>query len=790
MRKIIYLSFICLSIWMVSCAPDGYEKTQFGIKAAVDSTEIEVQFFSPEIVRIIKSKQGFNFEKKSLSVIKSPEAQLLEINKTDRLIIVKSSALQLTLDLVSGKIEFADLNGNELLAEKEAGSRFTPFDDAGKASFTVKQAFALENDEALYGLGQIQNGKLMQRGQTLEMKNSNLNITIPYFYSSKGYALYWDNYAVNTFVDNDEETSFEAIGDCADYYFMYSGIGTKAVAQMRDLTGQAPMMPLWTFGYWQSKERYKNQDELVNVLKEYRKLQVPIDGMIQDWQYWGKDSMWNAMTWKPIEYPNPKVMADQVHGMNGHLMVVAWPGFGPLTKQYKEFESKGMLINFDTWPPNGGVKPYDVYNPEARDIYWDYLNKGVFSIGTDAWWLDSTEPDHINVKESDFVEPTFLGSYQSVSNAFSLEHTKGIYDHQRETTSEKRVYILTRSSFAGQQRNGANSWSGDTGSSWENLGKQIPAAVNFSLSGVPYWNADIGGFFAGRFNKDGGAKNPEYQELYVRWAQFGALTPMMRSHGTDIPREIYQFGKRGNWAFDAIEKMIKLRYRMLPYLYSTAWQVTSNSGSFMYALPLLFPDDKKVADLNDEYVFGQSLLVAPVIKPMYTGKNNDKVFSNFSKTDIRRIYLPAGTEWFDFWTGEKLAGGQEINREAPIDLIPLYVKAGSILPWGPEVQYASEKKWDDLEIRIYPGADGEFTLYEDEGDNYNYEKGAYSTISFKWDDAQQTLSISDRKGEFSGMLSERQFRLVLVNSISGTGLAENTPVRTVTYIGKALSEEL
>ncbi|MFY9152952.1 MAG: TIM-barrel domain-containing protein [Prolixibacteraceae bacterium] len=790
MQKIIHLFLIFISIWMVSCAPKGYEKTILGMKATVDSTEIEVQFFSPEIVRILKSKQGFSFEKKSLSVIKSPEVQQLEINKNDHLITVKSSSLQLILDLVSGKVEFTDQNGNNLMAEKMNGSHFTPFDDAGKASFKAKQAFALENNEALYGLGQIQNGKLMQRGQTLEMKNSNLNITIPYFYSSKGYAVYWDNYAVTTFVDNDEETSFEAIGDCVDYYFMHSGVGTKAVAQMRDLTGQAPMAPLWAFGYWQSKERYKTQDELVGVLKKYRELEVPIDGIIQDWQYWGKDSMWNAMAWKPDAYPDPKGMADQVHALNGHLMVVAWPGFGPLTKQYKEFESKGMLINFDTWPPNGGVKPYDVYNPEARNIYWDYLNKGVFSIGTDAWWLDSTEPDHINVKDSDFVQPTYLGSYQSVSNAYSLQHTTGIYEHQRATTSDKRVYILTRSAFAGQQRNGANSWSGDTGSSWENLGKQIPAAVNFSLSGIPYWNADIGGFFAGSYNKDGGAKNPEFQELYVRWAQFSALTPMMRSHGTDIPREIYQFGKRGDWAFDAIEKMIKLRYRLLPYLYANAWQVNSNSASFMYALPVLFPEDKKVADLNDEYCFGPLFLVAPVIKPMYTGKKNEKVYSNFSKTQSRQVYLPAGSAWFDFWTGEKIEGGQEIDKAAPVDIVPLYVKAGSILPWGPEVQYAAEKKWDDLEIRIYPGADGEFTLYEDEGDNYNYEKGAYSTISFKWDNAQQTLSISDRQGEFQGMLSERQFRLVLVSETSGIGLAESTIVKTVTYTGKAVSEKL
>jgi alpha-D-xyloside xylohydrolase len=566
---------------------------------------------------------------------------------------------------------------------------------------------------------------------------------------------------------------------------MYGGSPIGVIAQMRDLTGQAPMFPLWAYGYWQSKERYKTQFELMDVVKKYRALNIPLDGIIQDWQYWGKDSMWNAMSFNASTFPEPKAMVDSVHQMNAHLMIVAWPGFGPQTKQYAEFKSKNMLIKFDTWPPNSGTTPYDVYNPKARDIYWDYLNKGVFSLGSDAWWLDSSEPDHINIKESDFDQPTYLGSYRSVVNAFPLEHIKGVYEHQRATTSDKRVCILTRSAFAGQQRFGANSWSGDVGSSWWNLKNQIPAALNFSLSGIPYWNADIGGFFAGRYNRDGGAKNPEFQELYVRWLQFATYTPMMRSHGTDIPREIYQFGKKGDWAFDAIEKNIRLRYSLIPYLYSTAWSVTSASGSILYALPLIFPDDKKVRNITDEFMFGNSFLVAPVINPMYTAKKEGKVTQDFSSVGKRQVYLPNGSEWIDFWTGEKLQGGQELTRETPINMTPLYVKAGSIVPWGPDVQYAAQKDWSMLEIRLYPGANATFTLYEDEKDNYNYEQGKFSTITFNWNDAAKTLSIGDVKGSFNGMLKNRKFQVVMISPSANT--AEKAAAKggkTVAYWGK------
>lgn len=755
----------------------NFTKTDNGISATINGIDVKVQFYSPSIVRILKSPEGTSFKKESLSVIKKPEVVHFDVTEQTDVVMLKSDSLRLDVNLQTGKVSFSSPSGHSLLAEKEDGTQFTPVKDIDKETYAVRQAFLLDSAEVIYGLGQNLNGRMNQRGQRIYQSQTNMKVAIPFFQSVKGYGLFWDNYSPTIFSDNPHETSFDSeVGDCADYYFLLGGSGDGVIAQMRNLTGQAPMMPLWVYGFNQSRERYKTQYELLDVVKKYRNLHIPLDGIIQDWQYWGTDSNWNAMAFDPATYPNPQAMVDSVHQLNAHLFIVAWPGFGPLTKQYQEFKEKNMLINFDTWPPNSGAKPYDVYNPEARDIYWHYLNKGIFSLGIDAWWLDSSEPDHINKNDWDYDQPTFLGTYRNVLNAFPLEHVGGVYNHQRQTTSAKRVSILTRSAFAGQQRYGANTWSGDVSSTWQMFKKQIPAALNFSLNGIPYWNADIGGFFAGSFNKGGGAKNPDFQELYTRWMQFATFTPMMRSHGTDIPREIYQFGNRGDWAFDVQEKFINLRYSLLPYLYATAWNVTSHSGSIMRALFMDFVNDKRVYDIGNEYLFGKSFLVSPV---------TEKGAAN------QTVYLPAGTSWYDFWTGETINGGTTVNKETPKDIMPLYIKAGSIIPWGPKVQYAEEKKWDNLELRIYPGANGDFTLYEDEGDGYNYEKGAYSVINFHWNDKNKTLTIDARIGSFPGMLNSRKFNVVVVREKKGNGSESSIKFdKTVTYKGNAIVAKL
>jgi alpha-D-xyloside xylohydrolase len=407
--------------------------------------------------------------------------------------------------------------------------------------------------------------------------------------------------------------------------------------------------------------------------------------------------------------------------------------------------------------------------------------------------MDSSEPDHLDFKPSDFDNKTYLGSFRKVRNAFPLMTVGGVSSHQRAVDSGKRIFILTRSAFAGQQRYGANTWSGDVTASWAALRNQISAGLNFSLTGIPYWNADIGGFFLSRFPRK--LEDPEYRELHARWVEFGTFTPMMRVHGEGAPREIWQFGKKGDKVYDAVEKYINIRYHLLPYIYSTSWDVTTNQSSMMRALVMDFPKDKNALDINDEYMFGKSLLVHPVTNAMYvkpdgTGKEAIQV-EDFSTIKSRETYLPAGTDWFDFWTGEKLSGGNKVSKQTPLDIIPLYVKAGAIVPVGPSVQYATEKKWNELEIRIYPGANGKFVLYEDENDNYNYEKGIYSTITFSWDDAKKTLAIGDRNGSFPGMLNERKFNVVLVgvNKGAGDNLAVQ-PDKQITYTGKKLSVKL
>lgn len=769
MKKILFLFLVSIANTAFS---QSVQKTNSGVKALVNDVDIEITFYSPNIVRVVKSPQGTTYKKESLSVIKIPSAVQLTIDQQDGLATVKSDSLEVKLSLQTGRISFVNRNGNMLLSEKDYGIQFTPVKDAGRPTFDVRQAFVLDKDEVIYGLGQQQNGGMSQRHQKVYLRQDNMKVCIPFFQSVKGYGLFWDNYAPTTFTDNLQETSFDAeAGDGADYYFLNGGNAAGVVAQMRSLTGQAPLMPLWVYGFNQSRERYKTQYELVDVVRKYRSLKVPLDGIVQDWQYWGRDSNWNAMSFDPSTFPAPQQMVDSVHRMNAHLFIVAWPGFGPLTRQYKELESKKMLLHFETWPPNSGTIPYDVYNPEARDIYWKYLSEGIFALDTDAWWLDSSEPDHVNLKEKDFDLHTHLGSFRSVRNAFPLQHVGGVYDHQRRETGKKRVSILTRSAFAGQQRYAANTWSGDVVSSWESFRKQVPAALNFSLSGIPYWNADIGGFFAGAFVKGGGAKNPEFQDLYTRWLQFAVFTPMMRSHGTDIPREIYQFGDRGDWAFDVQEKYINLRYSLLPYLYSTAWEVTNRSGSFMRPLFMDFINDKEVYNIGSEYMFGSSMLVSPVTE---------------REAGQQSVYLPKGASWIDFWTGETIDGGKTLTKATPRDILPLYVKGGSIIPWGPKVQYAAEKKWDDLEIRVYPGADADFILYEDEGDSYNYEKGSYTEIAFHWDDHSRKLTIDTRKGSFPGMLNSRKFNVVLVNKQNGIGSGSASKFdRKVVYSGKS-----
>lgn len=770
-----------------------FRQTKQGITGTTQGMDIEIQFVSPEIVRVVKAPEGRSFTKKSLSVVKSPESMSVTTEKKGETVSLKSNAVRVDFNVGTGRISFFDKQGKALFTEKDYGAQFTPFNDAGNPTFSVRQAFLLDKDEAIYGLGQQQVDDLNQRNHKHFMRQRALYASVPIIQSTKGYGMFWDNYSPTTYTDNPQEMSFDSeVGECMDYYFMYGGNADGVIAQIRDLTGQAPMYPLWTFGFWQSRERYKSQQETMEVVDKYRELGIPLDGIIQDWQYWGPNSNWNSMNFDNPEFPDPQKMIDHVKKKNAKIMISIWASFGPDTNPYKDLEKINALFNFKTWPADGGVKAYDAYNEKARDIYWEHLNKGLFSKGIDAWWTDSTEPDHLDVQERDFDIPTAMGTYRSVVNAFPLMSNKGVYEHQRAVTSDKRVYLLTRCAFAGQQRYAANTWSGDVVCNWETFRKQIPTGLNFSLSGIPYWNTDIGGFFNWPYH--GGAENKAYHELYTRWFQYGTFLPMQRSHGSGVKKEIYNLGKKGDWVYDSEEKYINLRYALLPYLYSTGWQVTDNAGSFLRALFMDFNEDQKVHNISNQYMFGKAFLVTPVTRNMYVFSDKEQwkdPYEDFSKTGTQDVYLPKGTKWFDFWTGEALNGGQLVTKEVPIDIIPLYVRAGSIVPFGPKVQYSTEKKWNNLEIRIYPGADGEFVLYEDENDNYNYEKGAYSIIKFTWDDAKRTLNIADREGTFPGMLKSRKFNIVVVDKENGTGSVQSTKfTKSVSYGGKKKSVKL
>ncbi len=815
-RSIIIMALCLLTSWTWA---QEFQKTTSGIKTTISGkqTDIEIQWFGPNTLRVLKTPQGKSVKKESLSVIAQPQNSGIKITTPGNgCIVMKSQTLTVILNPQTGIITYAKPNGDALLIEQENVKAFTPVNDAGRSTYSVYQGFTTSKEEGLYGLGQLQNGQMMQRGMTKHLVQGNVEDVSPFFQSTKGYGVFWDNYSGTTYTDNEQETSFcSEVGDCIDYYFMYGGSADGVIAEVRALTGDVPMMPLWSYGFMQSKERYKSQEETVGVVKKYRELGIPLDCIIQDWQYWGHNYLWNAMDFQNPAFSRPKDMIDEVHALNARMMISIWSSFGPATKPYRALDKEGLLFDIETWPQSGvdgwppnleypsGVRVYDAYSPKARDIYWEHLNKGIFQLGMDGWWMDSTEPDHFNHKESDFDRQTGLGSYRSVRNAYPLVSVGGVSDHQRALTQDKRVIILTRSGFLGQQRYGSNVWSGDVQSSWDMFRKQITAGLNFSLTGMPHWNSDLGGFFAGSYNTSWGdnsaTRNPMYQELYVRWLQFGVFCPMMRSHGADVPREFYWYGKKGEPIYDALVDAVKLRYTLLPYIYSTSWDVTHNRSTFMRALFMDFVNDKQTWNVNDEYMFGKAFLVAPVLHAQYTpevqqktleeneGWNRDSkksaktpILTDFTHSKNMEVYLPAGTRWYNFWTNEAIEGGQKLVISTTLNRIPLFVRAGSIVPCGPDVQYTGEKKWDNLTLCVYPGENGNFTLYEDEGDNYNYENGAYTEIPMNWDNASRILTIGARKGEYNGMLQKRQF---IVKAIDGNS-------KTVTYTGKKIRVKL
>ena len=776
------------------------------VRLDVKGTTLQVTFISPEIVHVVRYPSGSTGPtRKSMVVTLQPDAALaVQKSETPSRMQLSSSALTVSIDKRSGLLQFLS-KGRNLLREKQFGFEERQ-SGPDRGAYRVTQVYQLDKDEPLYGLGTIQDGLLNRRGTSKHMEQSNLEDFQYVVQSLKGWGLYWDNYSRADFSDSAEGMTFSAeVGDAIDYYFMLGGSADGVNAQMRKLSGQVPMFPLWTFGYWQCRERYKTSRELLEVVQWHRDNGVPLDGIVQDWQYWGNNYLWNAMDFLNESFSDGREMVEKVHKMNAHLMISIWASFGPQTKAYAQLKEKGLLYDFETWPQSGishlwpprmdypsGVKVYDALSAEARDIYWQHL-RTLNDYGIDAWWMDSTDPDYFNPKDSEYDHTAGDGTWRRYRNAFPLASVSGVYDHLRAETPGKRVFIMTRSAFAGQQRYGSGLWSGDVGSSWDMLRKQIPLGLNYAMTGCPNFNTDIGGFFCGSYNTDGpgsAPRNPQFQELYVRWMQYALFCPVFRSHGADAPREIYQFGKRGEPVFDAIEHTIRLRYSLLPYIYSLAWDVTSHNGTYQRALVYDFPGDRRVWNLTDEFLFGHSILVAPIVRPQYTEEKvmNEDAMSgwdkkaatgstgkpDFTQEKTATCYLPKGADWYDFRTGKCYRGGRDVTITTRLSEAPTFVRAGSIIPMAPPMTYAKEKPWDNLDVVVYPGADADFLLYEDEGDGYRYEQGAYTTIRLHWDDARRQLTIGTREGTFPGMLQSRTFHVRL----SGSQAA-----RTVSYTG-------
>ncbi|MEJ5352496.1 MAG: TIM-barrel domain-containing protein [Melioribacteraceae bacterium] len=536
-----------------------------------------------------------------------------------------------------------------------------------------------------------------------------------------------------------------------DYIVFYGPTADSVIAGYRRLTGNVPLLPIWAYGFWQCRERYTSASHLIETVKEFRKRKIPMDVIVQDWQYWGNHG-WGVPQFDETKYPDPPKFIKELHDLHVRFNISIWSNPDQNSEMGKKLMAKNYFIP--------GTKWLDYFNTETRKEYWNILNENMFQYGVDSWWMDAVEPENDALKGT----RTFIGPGDFYRLTYPLMVSKAVYEGQRETTSEKRVCILTRCAFLGQQRYGIINWSGDIGGNWDAFKRQIVAGLNYSITGFPYWTTDVGGFF-----RPGQAQytDEKYHELLIRWFQWGAFNPIFRVHGYQSETEPWKYG---DTVEQNIRKILNLRYCLLPYIYSEAWQISQHGSTLMRPLVMDFRDDTIAISCAYEYMFGKSILVAPVTEPGVREWN---------------VYLPSSTDWYDFWTGEKFNGGKFIIRKTPIEILPLYIKAGSIVPIGPQVQYTIEKKWNTLEIRIYEGADGEFTLYEDEGDNYNYEKGFFSEIQFRWDNKEKKLTISDRKGSFPGMVNDRIFRIVLVKKERGIGNThEKNADRIVNYTGK------
>ena len=929
---------------------DGFVRLENGVQLHVGDHVKNVIFYGPATVRVNENLGKNYWEHPGIVVVKQPAAVPFEIEESGGRITIVSERLRIEVDATTGALTFLDASGRVLTKERaDRPSELKTVEISGAPTYEAANTFTLKPDEGWYGFGYVDStpAEINRRGQELKLIQTNLGIVIPMIVSSERYGIMWDTYSIMSF--KDDETGARLWAESApggvDYYFFAGDSLDEVVAGYRALTGEAPMFPKQALGLFMSKERYPTQKRLVEVAETFRKEQFPLDYIVQDWQYWGGgrwggewDGYWSGMVWNKERYPDPEGMTKAVHDLHMKLMISIWPSVGNDTALARELDQNGLRFEPLHWISKK-ARIYDAFSDKGREIYFRHIKSGLLDKGVDALWMDGTEvevggachnPDEV-ARDIKRLGSNAMGDFSRYLNPYTLMTTKGTYEGQR-AVSNQRVFTLTRSAWAGAQRNAAASWSGDSTASWETLKAQMAGGLEVTMSGNPWWTQDIGGFFVNGF--PGGERNPAYRELFARWYQFGAFNPIFRVHGTNIEREPYIFKTLDPEMYQALLDSTHLRYRLMPYLYSQSWKVTSEGSTMLRAFPFDFPDDSKARNISDAFMFGPAFLVHPVTRPMIhveqpaaatipavclrasggrkgldvqyfagidfndpkdsdvdsivdhdwpgpplaeppggldsvynfsarwegtlvapeageyeigvEGDDGFRLFLDGEKVvedwdqdaaryksttvtlrknqkvplrleyyqaggdcsvrlawrtpgELRELkkeqradstmatYLPEGADWFDFWNNRRMKGGQTVTRECPLNILPLYVRAGSIVPMGPVLQYATEKPDAPYEIRIYPGADATFTIYEDDNETYNYEKGEYATYEFVWNDAEKTLSIGARKGAFPAMIAERRLNIVLALPEKNAGIDPGSEdVKTVTYSGRPM----
>ena len=785
MRVLSMLLISIMGIHSVNASIKSYKKDADGVTFSLDKGLMRVIVCKADIIEV-KYTIFNSFQNKPSLVVNNKWTSKtgFSIAEANGNVIITTSRLKVLVNKATNAITYTDLNGKEITSEDKAENKtITPATIAGINTYNISTQFNSPANEALYGLGCHPEDSLSinYKGRNQELLIKYMTGAIPVLLSTKGYGLLWDNYSASNFYGAEAgNTKFKYVsesGKQVDYYFFYGPDFDKIINLYRVATGKAPMYAKWAFGLFQSQDRYKTQPEILSVKDGYRKNHIPVDAIVQDWYWWSPLPI-GSHSINRERYPDTKAMVDELHKANIHAMISIWPVFGSGTKNFDDLKSKGFLtsITWDNFVTHTFDTYYDAHNPKARALYWKQAKDSLITrYGWDAWWVDQCEPDNGSLLDERRKADFSVGKGIDYFNTYSLEHSKGIYQGWRKDIPGKRAFFLIRQSFAGEQRNAATLWSSDITCTFPSLRSQVSQGINACVSGIPYWTSDIGGYLS-RVSPDGTPdwSEPAYRELFTRWFQFGTFCPIMRIHGKG-ERALFS----SNWDDNTkatLLKFDKLRYRLLPYIYSLAGKTTLTNYTMMRSLAFDFRSDANVYGIPDQYMFGPAFLVNPV-----TGKGEKS----------RKVYLPKSTTWYNFWTGESLEGGQTIDATAPIDILPLYVKAGSIIPMGPEVEYATQKQNKAIELRIYPGANGQFTIYEDENDNYNYEKGQYATFNLTWNDKLHQLSISDTKGHFPGMLKQRTFNVVLVNGGHGSNVdVVSKTDKSITYLGKALSVKI